>query len=219
MERVLVLGATGLVGGHLIRTLAALPGILQIYALVRRPPVEAVPKVSPLVTDFERLDEIDLPHVPVVFCALGSTIRKAGSREAFRRVDYGYPMTLAERMARLGAEQFCLVSSVGADSGSPNFYLRVKAELERDVSALPFRCVHLFRPSFLTGERAEKRPGERVGMAVAGVLQFLLVGGLRKYRPIPAETVARAMAGAAAAREPGRRVYHYDEMVALSGRL
>ena len=212
-------GASGLVGGHLIRTLASMPKVLQIYALVRRPPAEATPKVSPLVTDFERLDEIDLPRVSVVFCALGSTIRKAGSREAFRRVDYGYPMTLAERMAGLGAEQFCLVSSVGADPGSPNFYLRVKAELERDLSALPFRSVHLFRPSLLTGEREENRRGERVGMAMANALQFLLAGGLRKYRPIPAETVARAMAAAAAAREPGRRVYHYDEMAALSGEL
>ncbi len=219
VERVLVAGASGLVGSHLIRTLASLPAVLQVFALVRRPLANAIPKVAPLVIDFERLDEFDLPSVSVVFCALGSTIRKAGSREAFRRIDYGHPMLLAERMAARGAEQFSLVSSVGAASGSPNFYLGVKAELEHDLSSLPFRSVHVFRPSFLTGERAESRPGERTGMAIATALQFLLVAGLRKYRPIRAETVARAMAAAAVAREPGRHVYHYDDMVALSAGL
>jgi uncharacterized protein YbjT (DUF2867 family) len=131
-------------------------------------------------------------------------------------VDFDYPRLIAERSVAAGAARFLLVSSVGADSKSRNFYLRVKGELEQVVSAMPFEAVHIFRPSVLMGERSQRRAGEAMGIAVARAAQFALVGAWRKYRPIPAVTVAKAMAAAAKDRRAGRHVYHYDEMRSLA---
>jgi uncharacterized protein YbjT (DUF2867 family) len=152
-----------------------------------------------------------------VFCALGTTIGKAGSQEAFRKVDFGYPKRLADLALQAGARQFLLVSSVGADPKSRNFYLRVKGELEEALNAMPFDAVHAFRPSFLIGDRAEKRAGETIAVPIARVLGSLLVGVLRKYRAISGDTVAAAMVGAARESRSGRWVYHYDEMRRLAG--
>src|SRR5439155_15401355 len=128
-----------------------------------------------------------------VFCALGTTIARAGSQHAFLKVDFDYPRIVAERSAAAGAKQFILVSSVGADPKSGNFYLRVKAQVEKVVSAQPFESVHIFRPSLLTGKRAEWRLTEAAAIAAARVGQVALLGKLRKYRPIAADTVAAAM--------------------------
>jgi len=159
-----------------------------------------------------------MPHGADVFCALGTTIRKAGSKPAFRRVDYEYPKVLAERAIACGAEQFVLVSSAGADARSPGFYLRVKGDTERAAAALPFHAVHIFRPSLLLGEREESRPAERLGAAVGPWLNFLLRGRWQKYRAIPAEAVGRAMAAAAFRSERGICVYEYEMILWLSGR-
>src|SRR5262249_44204202 len=140
------------------------------------------------------------------------TIKTAGSQEAFRRVDYGYPEALAAWATRRGAVQFAVVSSVGADPSSGNFYLRVKGEMERDLTALGFPSLHIFRPSLLVGERAESRPGERIATAMSKVIGWALIGGLRKYRPIAAAGVAAAMVAACRQGTPGEHVYHYDEI-------
>jgi uncharacterized protein YbjT (DUF2867 family) len=105
------------------------------------------------------------------------------------------------------------VSSAGANSGSSNFYLRTKGELEDALRKLSFRALHIFRPSFLIGERSEQRSGERVGMALAEALKIAMVGGLRKYRPIHADAVARAMVNAALSGGSGARIYEYDEII------
>src|SRR5262249_30639752 len=149
----------------------------------------------------------------------GTTIKRAGSQHAYLKVDFEYARKVAERSAAAGAKQFVLVSSVGADPRSGNFYLRVKAELEKAIGALPFESVHFFRPSFLIGQRAEIRLGESVGAAAARALQFALVGKLRKYRAMPAETLAGAMVAAAREGKPGRHIYHYDDILALAQRL
>jgi uncharacterized protein YbjT (DUF2867 family) len=207
-----------LVGQSLVRTLARIPRVERICVLVRRPWPERTPKVEALLADFERLEEAGLPALTAVFCALGSTIRKAGSRTAFHRIDHDYPLNVARIAAKQGARQFSLVSSVGAASSSPNFYLRVKGGLEQDLASLPFDALHLFRPGFLLGERQERRTGERVGIAVFRTVEFLLAGPLRKYRAVEAETLARAMAAAALAADArmpealGTRIYHYDQI-------
>ncbi len=151
----------------------------------------------------------DFPQVDDVFCAVGTTIAKAGSKAAFRKVDHDYPLAIARQAASAGANQYLLVSSVGADKKSPNFYLHTKGELEDELGALPFRGLHVFHPSFLIGDRAEKRPGERAGIVVARVLKPFLLGSLRKYRAVPAEAVARAMVEAGVRAEPGRHEYSY----------
>ena len=208
-----IAGASGLVGGCLLPRLLDSPEYSRVVALVRRPLGGDHPKLEQREVDFERLDEMDLPAPDDVFCTLGTTIKKAGGREAFRRIDHGIPLALAERAARLEAKQFLLVTSVATDSSSPNFYLRVKGDLEMEIAPLPFWSVHYFRPSFLMGERAESRPAEKVGIALALAFQFLLFGAMRVYRPIQADQVAASMVARAVRGQRGRHIYHYDDMI------
>jgi uncharacterized protein YbjT (DUF2867 family) len=200
----IVAGATGLVGSE---CLGALAGYESVTAFVRRASGIANEKVI----DFDRLNELELPAGAHVFCALGTTIKKAGSQEAFRRVDFNYSRMLAERTAAAGGK-FMLVSSVGADTKSRNFYLRVKGELEENIGTMGIEAAHIFRPSFLMGDRAEKRAGEKLAIAAARAIGPLLAGGFRKYRAIEASTVARAMVAAAKTSLAGTFVYHYDEI-------
>lgn len=205
----LILGASGLVGSHCLQILLRRPEYERVFAAVRRPLGLTDPKLTEVPLD-------DIPLVTDVFCALGTTIKKAGSREAFRHIDCELPRNIARYAASHGARRFFLVSSVDAEANSSNFYLRVKAELEDAVAAMPFESVEIFRPSFLIGDRPESRPVERWGIAVARALQFSLQGKLRKYRPIPARTVAAAMVAAALEASHGRRIHQYDEMMRAS---
>ncbi len=215
MERQAILaGATGLVGRECLRL--ALEQYDSVTALVRRPLKMTHPRLIAREIDFDRLGTIEIPRGAHVYCALGTTIKKAGSEAAFRRVDFDFPRMLAERAAAAGDARFMLVSSVGASSKSTNFYLRVKGELEDAVRAMTFESVHIFRPSILIGDREERRTGERIGIALASATAFLLAGPLRKYRGIPAATVAAAMVAAAEKEAHGCFVYHYDEIVELA---
>jgi uncharacterized protein YbjT (DUF2867 family) len=213
----IIAGATGLVGRECLRLL--LDGYDSVTALVRRPFQQSHPKLIARQIDFDRLGTIDIPARAHVYCTLGTTIKKAGSDEAFKIVDYEYPRMLASRAAAAGGARFMLVSSVSASPSSKNFYLRVKGELEEAVRAMPLQAAHIFRPSFLIGDRAEKRPGEAVGIVTAKVINPLLFGPLRKYRAIPASIVAAAMVATANQGEQESRIYHYDEMLCLAGSL
>src|SRR5262249_32017979 len=152
-----------------------------------------------------------------VFVALGTTIRKAGSEDAFRKVDLELPLRAAQESLKAGAEQFVVVSSVGADPNSKNFYLRTKGELEAELAKLPFHALHILRPSLLLGKRQEFRFGESIAMAIAPALDLLTLGPLRRYHAIRAETVGRAMVGAAKQERAGTFVYEYDALVNLAG--
>jgi uncharacterized protein YbjT (DUF2867 family) len=211
----IIIGATGLVGSQ------CLPLLVQRYesvtAILRRSSGIAHPNLTERFIDFEKLGTIDVPDGAHVYCAMGTTIKTAGSQEAFRRVDFEYPRLLAERASQAPGARLALVSSVGADSRSNNFYLRVKGELEDAVRAMPFEAVHLMRPSFLLGNRAEARKGERAAVLLARAVEFLLIAGLRKYRAIPVSDVAGAMAAAANKEVAGCFIYHYDEMRNLAG--
>jgi uncharacterized protein YbjT (DUF2867 family) len=185
----------------------------RVVALVRRPGLPVSEKLEEYLIDFEKLgDDTRLPSVDDLFCCLGTTIKTAGSKEAFRRVDHDYVVSLARAALASGAKQFLLVSSVGADSRSRVFYSRVKGEVEADISALPFTAVQIFRPSMLLGDRKEFRLGERVAQMVSKPLAFLFVGGLRKYRPIEAKSVARGMVREARREQEGVHVYESEEI-------
>ena len=209
----LLAGASGLVGGHCLRLLLAEPTYGRVIALGRRALPLQHPKLEQKLVDFAHIADL-VPRVDDVYCCLGTTIKKAGSQAAFRRVDHDYVVALAQAAKQAGARRFLLVSSLGANSRSRIFYSRVKGEAERDVSAVPFKAVHIFRPSLLLGERAESRPLERLGSVAFGALAPLLAGPLRPYRAIPAETVARAMVRAALGEATGVRIHYYDEMTA-----
>ena len=209
----LLAGATGLVGSHLLRLLLADETYQKVRILGRRGLPLTSPKLQQRLIDFDHLADLDAPKVDDVFCCLGTTIKKAGSQEAFRKVDLGYVEALARVAARAGAKQFLLVSAIGANAKSRVFYSRVKGETEAAVQAVGFAGTHIFRPSLLLGSRAESRPMERLSVLVGGPLGFVFAGPLRRYRPIPAETVAAAMVKAAKKARPGAHGYTYGEMV------
>ena len=209
-----IAGSTGLVGSHCLRYLLASPDYRSITSLARRLIGSSDPKLQEQIVSFDKLD--DLPAADDVFCALGTTIRQAGSQAAFRKVDFEYVVRLAERSLSKGAKTFLVVSSVGANAKSGNFYLRTKGEVEDSLRHLPFQAMHIFRPGLLVGKRAQSRPGERIAAVLGGVFKFAMVGPLRKYRSLPAAFVAKAMAKAAGSGVSGVHVYHYDEIMRLT---
>ena len=211
-RHVLLLGATGLVGRHLLSLLLEDTSIQRVTSLGRRPldstrdRIASDAKLDHRVVDFDSLAAHgDLFAVDQVFCALGTTIRKAGSRERFRVVDYDYPFAAASLGRKQGATHFLLVSAAGANARSLNFYARVKGELDDAVAALGYRSVTIARPSLLVGERQETRRGEELGSK----LGFLFPA---KWKPIRAESVARALVDAARTDSPGVRVLGSLEM-------
>jgi uncharacterized protein YbjT (DUF2867 family) len=211
-----VLGATGLVGGFCLRALVDDTDYSRVVTFGRKElPSFTRAKVAQRVADLETLTADDFRGVQDVFCALGTTIKKAGSQLAFRHVDFELPLRSAREAAKAGVEQFIVVSSVGADPASKNFYLRVKGELERELAKVPFRAVHILRPSLLIGKRSEFRLFESVAMALAPAFDLITMGALRKYHSVRAETVGRAMVAAAKQGASGASVGEYDEIARL----
>ncbi len=212
----LLLGATGLVGGHCLHVLLSDPRYRHVTVLARRPLPATSPNLSVHTIEFDRLaGHADRFAVDDIYCCLGTTIRVAGSQEAFRKVDYRYPAEAARLGATAGARQFLLVSSVGANASSGNFYLRVKGEVEEAVQKSGVGSVVIARPSMLLGHRAESRPGERLAVHAFRALAIALVGPARKYRPVEAHTVARALCRAATDEKRGTRILESDAIERL----
>lgn len=191
LPTVLLVGATGLVGQQLLQRLAQDPAVGTVRALVRRPIEAPSAKVQVCVANFDRLEaHTDWLAADWVFCALGTTIATAGSRAAFRQVDFDYPLQVAQLAKAQGARRFMLVSAAGANARSRIFYSRVKGELEEAIAALGFESATFAQPSFLAGERAEVRLGERIALKLGWLMPEL-------YRPVEARQVAQALLNAA----------------------
>ena len=212
MSRSAVLaGATGLVGGHVLDALLADDAYRDVRTLGRRILDRTHAKLTQHLVDFDQLDaHADLLAVDDVFCCLGTTIKKAGSQEAFRKVDLHYPAELARIAAAQGVKQYLMVSAMGADPNASVFYNRVKGEAEQAVQQPDFRGVYLLRPSLLLGDRNEVRLGEQIGEVVMQALRFVMIGPLRPYRAIEASDVAGAMLAFAKAQPSGVQVYPSD---------
>lgn len=200
--KVVVAGATGLVGRATIDALLRAPDVTAVTALVRREWGEAPrdPRLTTLRVDFERLVASG-PALAgdAVVCALGATMKQAGSEAAFRRVDHDYPVELGRAARAGGVPHFLLVSSLGADPAACFFYNRVKGETEEDVRNLAFPCITIARPSLLLGPRPEFRLGEALGR-IAGVF------APPRWRPVHATRVAAAFVDAIRRRAPGVEV-------------
>lgn len=209
----LLLGATGLVGRHTLALVAQDDTWDRVVTLTRRPLEPASPTHIPHVVDFVALgDASDLFACDDLFCALGTTMKQAGSREAFRRVDFDYVVQSAELAKSHGASQMLLVSAYGASASSRVFYNRVKGEAEDTVQSIGFEAVHLLRPSLLTGDRKESRAGEIIGETVLKVVSPLLLGPLRTLRPTPAEAVARTLVHVASTAASGVHIYDPNQI-------
>jgi uncharacterized protein YbjT (DUF2867 family) len=204
----LLAGATGLVGGQILRLLALDESFAEIRVLVRRPLLSPVrnPLVRELVADFDRLEEHpDWFKVDFVFSALGTTIGKAGSQAAFRKVDFEYPLAIARLARAAGARQFLFVSALSADRRSFFFYNRVKGELEDVIRSLGYPSVTIARPSLLLGDRQERRFGEELSKRFAWLLPSPWAG-------VQAAQVAAALVQASREERPGVKILENREM-------
>jgi uncharacterized protein YbjT (DUF2867 family) len=211
-RKALIVGATGLIGGYCLQTLIDDPNYSEVIALVRKASLKSHPKLKTVVIKFENLeDELSKIQAHDVYCCLGTTIKKAGSQEAFKNIDFALVVKVAELMRKQGAEQFLIVSSLGADKDSKVFYSRVKGEMESALQELGYPCLRIIRPSLLLGTRKEFRLGEKIAAILTPVLKPLLFSSLKKYRPVEAEKVARFMVKVAH-EEPilGVHVYESD---------
>lgn len=208
----LLLGATGLVGGECLRRLISDDDYGRIIVLTRTPLPATIssPKIESHVISFDRIDNYrHLLKADYVFCALGSTIKKAGTKEQFYKVDFTYIHEIAKGYAQRGTGHFLLVSSMGANVHSWIFYSRVKGELEQALQKLPFASLSIFRPSLILGNRKEYRLKEEISKQAARIFAFVMP---RKYQPIEAADIAKAMLKVARASPAGLRIYESDEI-------
>lgn len=193
-RKALIVGASGLIGGYCLQALCDDPKYSKVIALVRKPLLKTHRKLNVVITSFNNLKPIvSSISTNDVYCCLGTTIKKAGSQESFRMVDYSLVVTIAELMKVQGAEQFLVISSIGADENSKGFYLRVKGEMEEAVKRIDYNCLRIIRPSLLLGKREEFRFGEGVATILTPLLKPFLFGSLKKYSPVEAESVAKFM--------------------------
>jgi uncharacterized protein YbjT (DUF2867 family) len=200
VTRLLIAGATGLVGRHALAQALADARIALVVAPTRRALLPHPKLENPLV-DFDALPEhADWWRVDAVICALGTTIRQAGSQAAFRRVDVDYVLAIAEHARSAGARSFALNSSLGADPGARGFYLRCKGEAEQGVAALGYPSLTIVRPSIIGGEREQRRPMEHLGMRVLQAVEPVVP---KRYRVVPAERIAQCLLESAIMAEPG----------------
>jgi uncharacterized protein YbjT (DUF2867 family) len=205
MKVALIAGATGLIGKQLLDILLSDPEYHHVKAITRKPIDTTHPKLENVVIDFKDIRaEPDRLTADTVFCCLGTTMRKAGSKEVFRTVDFEYPLHLAEVTYQRGAKQFLLVSALGADAESSIYYNRVKGEVEDAIANVGFEEYHIFRPSLLLGPRQEQRSGEDAAKVFYKVFSFLIPA---KYKAIESVKVARAMAHFARKEESGKSVH------------
>jgi uncharacterized protein YbjT (DUF2867 family) len=208
----LIAGASGLVGGFCLDRLLKDERYGAVYSLVRSATGQQHPRLRELVVDFGKLDQIaGFPAVDDVYCCLGTTIGKAGSKEAFEKVDYDYVIALASVARKNNAQRFMLVSALGADPVSSVFYNRTKGRTEVELQQLDYPSLHIFRPSLLTGPRKDFRLAERLATPLAWVLRPVLLGPLARYRSVHADHVASCMIEAAFSPVTGVEIHYPSE--------
>lgn len=202
----LVAGPTGLIGSTVLDQLLANEGYERVIALARKPLKQQNSKLVQWIAD-DPLSALRPEQVDTLFCCLGTTIRTAGSQAAFAHVDHDLVIGLGRWAKENSVRTFCVVSAIGADASSRIFYNRVKGEMERDLKALDLPVLHIFQPSILTGPRKEVRVGERIGIGVMTLFAPLMLGSLDNYRPMPNDTLARAMINAVEIAASGTHTY------------
>ena len=217
MRTAIVIGATGLVGSNLVNMLLKDSRFEQVKVLVRRPMEIANDKLEQHVVDFDAPDNWKkLVTGDVLYSAMGTTLRQAGSKAAQYKIDYMYQYQVAKAAAANGVPEYVLISAAGSNPDSAVFYSRIKGELERDVQKLPFETIHIIRPGMLAGEREKVRTGELLGVGVMNVLS--MSPGLKKLKPIQAKEVARAMLNATFRHVVGIHSYTMGDVAKLAVR-
>jgi len=213
----LLAGASGLVGGYLLDALLGAEDFSRVLAVTRRPRAREHPRLANRTVQFDKLAaQLTGLSCHTAFCCLGTTIGAAGSKQAFRRVDFDYVISFAQIAKTARAQRFIVVSATGANPDSGNFYLRTKGEMEQALTGLGFTGLDILQPGLLLGWRREMRPLELVARLLMPLVNPLLVGSRAAYRGIPARTVALAMVGAARIGRRGVCRYSYTRMLTLA---
>ena len=211
MPTSIIVGSTGLVGGNVIKVLSNKKQ--RAIALTRRSIPNLPPNITEMIIDFDAFEKNgSLPSCNNVFICLGTTIKTAGSKENFRKVDIDYCLSIARKAKESGAETLSLISSIGANSSSKNFYLKTKGELEESIQRIGFSTVNIFRPSFLVGERSEKRLAEKIAINLAKIMDLFLIGTASKYRSVKAEYLAKTMV-LKADNKSGVNYFYFDDFL------
>ena len=211
MTNSIIAGSTGLIGGKVIEVLSKQKQ--SAIALTRRSIPNLPPEITEMIIDFDAFEKNgSLPSCNNIFICLGTTIKTAGSKENFKKVDINYCLSIAKKAKEAGAETLSLVSSIGANSSSKNFYLKTKGELEEAVQELGFLTVNIFRPSFLVGERSEKRLAEKIAIKLAKILDLFLIGSASKYRSVKAESLAKTMVSKVDSK-PGVNYFYFNDFI------
>ncbi|WP_342471353.1 NAD(P)H-binding protein [Metasolibacillus sp. FSL H7-0170] len=193
MRSAIVVGATGLVGSELVKQLCESDEYVAVTVIARRALNYSHPKLVVKVRAFEELAESDMEFAHEIFCCLGTTIKKAGSREVFEKIDVEYPVQIAALAKNRGIQHMLVISAMGANEKSFAYYNRVKGKMEKELIEIELPQLSIIRPSLLVGNRSEFRLGEKIGEAALAVLNPILIGPLKKYRSIAAKQVALAM--------------------------
>ena len=216
-KKAILIGATGLIGHNLLTKLLADNNYGEVLAISRKALRINHPKLKVLIINFDELanyaSEI---NGDVVFCCLGTTIKQTPDLNQYRKIDYQYPLDVANIAFANGATAYHLVSSMGADVKSKLFYSRTKGELERDLQKIPFQTIYIYQPSLLDGDRKENRAAENIFIGLMRLLNPILIGPLKKYRSIKIEKVADAMLIKGTANEIGIHIYESDEIVEIA---
>jgi uncharacterized protein YbjT (DUF2867 family) len=213
--KALIIGSTGLTGSYCLESLLNDSDYKAVEIWVRNFTGRSDPKLKETPVNFEKLNEIEKIDADHVFCCLGTTIKKAGNKNAFTRVDKDYVIEIAKLAEKSDCKKFLVISSIGADISSSNFYLKTKGEMEEEVKKHNIPAIFIMRPSMLLGKRKEFRFGEVAGRIVLSVVKYLLVGKLKKYRGIEAEKVAKAMIFLAKGNIEGISIMESDEIAGM----
>ncbi|UJF32574.1 NAD-dependent epimerase/dehydratase family protein [Paenibacillus hexagrammi] len=217
----IIAGASGLVGRELTGLLLSSGNYEKVITLVRTSTGSKNDKLREIIVDYEHLEDcISCENMQGahVFCALGTTIKKAGSQEQFRKVDHEYPLELGNLAKQYGAAAYAIVSAMGADPKSMFFYSRVKGDVEQGLRQLNLRTLHILRPSLILGQRIENRSGEKLAAAVMRLVEPLMIGGMRQYRAIEAKHIALAMMKAVNSDMTGTHVWTSDLIEELAAK-
>ena len=192
--KAIIAGASGLIGSELLSILLKQPEYDAITILVRKPTGIKHKKLTEVILDFDRLDNYaELINGHAVFCCLGTTKNKTPDERIYRKIDHDYPVKLAQLALQNGVPQYHIVTVIGANANSSTFYVKLKGETENDVKHLGLPVLHIYQPALITGDRKEYRLSEKIITPIMLIIDHLLFGSLKKYRSIPAKTIAMAM--------------------------
>ena len=211
--KAIIAGASGLIGSSLLTILLNEPAYTKVTILVRNKTGLSHPKLTELLIDFDKLDDFtgDI-NGHALFCCIGTTKNKTPDLKDYYKIEHDYPVMLGQLAVNNGVKQYHYVSSIGADKNSKAYYTKFKGQTEYDLEQLHLPSLHIYRPSILSGERKDHRPMEKFINGFMYIINPLLIGSLKKYRSIPAETVAMAMYKQSINSDEGVFIYSSDQI-------